>query len=222
MKRKRASTKTSREKKQKLSPEEQDEAKQIATEKVTRRHSARLTSRHDVKSKPVLSFKSKYTGVRTQKRLEDRDIKFEQSATLAMTTDAPHAITHYYELRQEVKDSFNSEFSPSQALGAFVQDGPYCPDYKSSVITVNNTAILFKDTPGFSTVTKIVSGDWLNSYDVYFRWIVTDKTSGNTWTSPEVHHQMASAYNGGADVAVTFAPHGEDQWEVDLPDRPTD
>jgi hypothetical protein len=138
-----------------------------------------------------------------------------------MTDKAPHSIDYYYELRQEVRDTFTDATGHIEARGEFEQDGPYEPPYKKSsgVITVAQNAIEFYDGPGFGGTSAIEAGKWVTSYDVYFRWTVTDM-DGNSQTSPEVHHQMTSPYNGGADAPVTAVPAADMTWTVDLPDRP--
>jgi hypothetical protein len=224
VKRKAGSSGTTTQKKQKkLTPTGKKSAKKKATGKITaQRRSPRVAARHDVTSKPVLRFTSSYTGTGTQRLGEEQSIMFDQSATLAMTTTAPHPITHYYELRQLVRDNWDFQTGETQALGVSVQDGPYHPDYNDPVITVTAGAISFQDTPGFSTTSKVAAGKWLDSYDVYFKWTVTDIATGQMWTSPEVHHTMTSAYNGGADSPVVRAPAGDAEWQVILPDRSPD
>jgi hypothetical protein len=221
MKRKASSTPTS--KKTKLTKTGKGKAKAAAKATIGQRRSTRVSSRHVTTVKPVLTFTSRYsaTAVRTQKEVSAQDMFFEQSATLSINTDAPFDIAHYYEFRQQVRDSDTYESGATHALGSFKQDDNYEPDYDSEQTLAAHKKIEFTDEPGFSTNAKVAANEWLTSYDVYFRWKVRAKYgTRETWTSPVVHHRLVSPYNGSADGPVTATPAGDYEWVVNLPDRP--
>jgi hypothetical protein len=187
------------------------------------RHSLRIKSAHDPTAKLTLSFTSSYAGVTKQHQSASESIYFDQTATLTMPPGAPRGIAHYYEFRQEVRDSYSRIVETSHPLTEWAQDGPYRPPYSNAQISQSHTAISFKDEPGFSTTRKIDVGDWLADYDVYFRWVVTAKWSGDVWTSPEVHHRITSAHTADVDSApVVHTAAGDVGWTVLLPDRPAD
>jgi hypothetical protein len=227
MKRKASSTptpkKTKKTKKIKLTKTGKGAAKAAAKAAIGKRRSTRVSSRHVTTVKPVLTFTSSYsrTAVTTQKETPEQNMFFVQTATLAIDTDAPVDIAHYYEFRQQVKDSDTYESGATHALGPFEQDDNYEPPYDSEQTLSVKKQIQFTDEPGFSTTAKVAANEWLTSYDVYFRWTVQALYgTRDTWTSPEVHHSLASPYNGGLDGPVTATPAGDYEWTVNLPDRP--
>jgi hypothetical protein len=180
------------------------------------RRSARLAAEYDL-DKPTLSFNSRYTGARTQKLNEAQEFMFDQQARLARPNGAPQSVETYYEFRQEVRDGYESEGSTAQALGtAFVQDGPYRPNYNDEMIDNAPGAITFQDTPGFSHDRRIPVREWLNWYKVFFRWRVKRKETNKEWVSPEVGHSVEAPYDEDKDVAVNARAAGDRQWPVDL------
>jgi hypothetical protein len=188
-----------------------------------RRKSERLKSAHDPQAKLTLHFTSHYVGVTTQHEDALESVYFDQTATLSMPSGAPHDIEHYYEFRQQSRDSYTRTAGTSHGLTSWAQDGPYRPPYSDPQITHTRTGISFKDEPGFSTTSRLDPGDWLVDYDVYFRWVVTAKWSGDVWTSPEVHHQVTSEHTPGVNSApVHHSAAGDATWTVQLPDRPND
>jgi hypothetical protein len=192
-------------------------------ERPVRRRSARR--RYDRTKKPVLTFSATYGmgAVRTQKENVTQNMFFDQTATLALDANAPHSIDHYYEFRQQVKDRAAYESGEGHEEPGFVQDGPYQPPYndKAGKAKAGQKQIQFKDEPGYSTDRKVAAGEWLTSYEVSFRWVVTAKYGdGQTWTSPEVQHSLTSPYDGGKDAAVNVQVADGEEWEVDLPPRP--
>jgi hypothetical protein len=74
--------------------------------------------------------------------------------------------------------------------------------------------IRFTDHPGFSTKVKIAPNEWLESYEVQFYWVVTRKSDGLTWTSPQIRHAMQCAYNGGADVVINYTIAPACDWRL--------
>jgi hypothetical protein len=125
--------------------------------------------------------------------------------------------------RQYTRHGYQSQGPGSHALETALRlDGPFHPDYDDVMIRVKDDSIEFDDMPGFYQSTGIDTGSWLNSYDVYFQWKVTDNTIEQEWFSPEVHHHMETPFDGGKDVGVTHAAVGNLDWTVDLPDRPED
>jgi len=216
MKRQRAPSGKTPVKKVKLSPAGKQAVKKIVVPRV----STRLAKKHNVKTKLVLVVTSSYIGVDTQKENTAQAIYFDQKATLQLATDPPHALKHYYEFTQEVRDSYTLESGETQALTAWAWDDPYGPDYSDAQIEDLKTSIAFKDEPGFSTNTRIAVGKWLTHYDVHFRWKVKDIASNTTWTSPEIHHYIRSPYNAGADGPVNDTAAGDFTWTLaTLPDR---
>lgn len=180
------------------------------------RKSPRLVKQEAVLAPPTLTFTSKYTGVRRQHLDQVESIGFYQRAVLAIGA-APRDIKHYYEFRQEVRDSY-TRISESQDLSNWTQDSHYHPDYTGSkgMITTRPDAIQFDDNPGFSTNAAIAVDDWLHDYDIWFRWRVTRCSDGKEWVSPEVHHTVTSQYTdiaNGAPVKATAA--GAHQWTAD-------
>lgn len=184
--------------------------------------SARIQSKHDVNIKPHVIFTSRYVGVSTQKLGVEQAMGFDQTATLSLAgTTAPHDLSHYYEFRQEVRDAYTDQAGIVQPLTAWAQDLNYQPNYTNAQTLAGKTTIVFTDQPGFSTDRKIDIGEWLISYEVYFRWKVKDKFTNDVWISPAVHHSIACAYNAGNDRPITKAAHGDENWEATtLPARP--
>ena len=180
------------------------------------RKSRRIREAEDNLGAPTLTVTSQYTGVPTQILNAVQDIKFHQDAQLTKPNGAPQAVTHYYELRQEVRDTWQKRNEARQAFAPFAQDGPYHPDYGQAqgMIVVSAQAIEFADDPGFSTNVAIDDGEWLLDYEVHFRWVVTRRQDGMTWTSPELHHSMTSPWAGGANVAVAAVAGGNHVWQV--------
>lgn len=184
----------------------------------SRRKSSRLNVEHDL-DKPILTFTSSYTGVGTQKLDDTQEFSFNQTATLSRPLGAPQSVESYYEFRQEVRDGWESptDASGSRALRtAFVQDGPYRPPYNNEVITNAPGYISFDDDPGFSTTSKIPSGQWLNWYKVFFRWKVKRKETGREWISPAVGHSVDAPYHEGEDVVVRARAAADKTWTVNL------
>lgn len=169
-------------------------------------------------NRPTLTYDSQYSGVATQKLNTEQSIYFSQQATLLRPNGAVNATEALYDFRQQVTDSFQSSpINTGYALGPFVQDGPFRPNYGNENIDVAAGSITFNDHPGFSGDRKIGVGNWLDWYEVRFRWVVRRRDGqGNAWTSPEVVNRIDSAYNAGADVPVAAAPAGAHQWAVDL------
>ncbi|HET9893420.1 MAG TPA: hypothetical protein VFQ44_00550 [Streptosporangiaceae bacterium] len=223
MKRRRKSsgkTPAKKKRKKKLSPAGKAKAVTGATAAL-RAPSARVLARHQRDIKPRLTFTSSYKGTRTQVQADTQSIYFAQTAVLSLTgAGAPYDLATYYDLRQEVKDSFTYHGAVAETRD-WVQDQEYEPPYSDAQTLATKTAIQFTDEPGFSTTAKTQAGKWLESYDVWFRWKVKDKIANVTWTSPEVHHSVVSRYNSGADGPVTAAAHGDGNWvATTLPDRP--
>jgi len=217
----------------KLSSEGRGKAKRKALEEIEPlvRKSARVRERHNRTVRATLTFASEYVGVAQQHLSAVEALYFRQTATLTMPGGAPYAITSYYALRQEVRDSYTRIGDESQAPTEWAQDGPYQPDYGADEdegqMTVTATSIVFRDEPGFSGTgggeadRRIVADAWLANYDVHFRWTVTAVGSHEVWTSPEVHHSLTSAHTADEAVAlVVHAAGGNITWEVVLPDRP--
>ncbi|MEO5644381.1 MAG: hypothetical protein ABIQ40_20620 [Bacteroidia bacterium] len=173
-------------------------------------------------NRPRLAFRSAYAGVGTQQVNAQQRISFDQNATLFRPINAPQATATYYNFSQQVKDGFGSTpaSAPDHAVGAaFVQDGPFHPPYNDPNITNTAPAIDFHDNPGFSNPSEIPAGDWLDWYEVRFRWQVSraDVGGGGVWTSPEVTHRMDAAYNGGANVPVVTNSTPDTSWDVVIP-----
>jgi hypothetical protein len=151
---------------------------------------------------------------------------FDQDATLAIPRGQQHPIEGYYEFRQLVKDKYVTAVPPDSvdSTANWMPDGPYQPDYDNEEITKEHSRIQFHDVPGFSTDAAIQAGQWLSSYDVYFKWQVTAKYGNRpVWESSEVHHHADAPYDNGQDqggVEVNHQAAGSRQWAVDLPDRP--
>ncbi len=214
--------------KQKLTGDEKAAAKKEAADELkqefTPRRSSRFSEKYDNTVGLTLRFTpSQYSGVSVQTLDEQQNIYFTQAATLVMRRDsAPHGITYYYEFRQFVTDSWTFQSGEAQALGPFVQDGPYRPNYTNAQCVASRDFITFNDEPGFSTGSRIAAGKWLLDYEVRFQWQVTALYGGGAvWTSPEVVHRVDSPFvaTGGPVIAV---PAAVINFEVDLPDRPRD
>jgi hypothetical protein len=158
--------------------------------------------------RPSFSFESARDGVATQKLDTEQAIGFAQRAILTRPPNAVNAASALYDFKQQVCDTYHHAV-PNQikALNAFVQDGPYRPPYNNPVIGISPSQIIFNDNPGFSTNAKVGAGQWLETYEVRFRWLVKrrDIASG-TWTSPTAINKMECAYNAGNDVAITYTP----------------
>lgn len=166
---------------------------------------------------PTLTVVTNYEGVATQKLNTRQNIGFRMVATLTRPAGAAQSVDALYDFWQEVRDGFTSEGAPPQPVGAaFVQDGPFQPAYQDPNIVLDLSSIQFDDHPGFSTVSAVDVGDWLNTYDVHFRWQVRRRATGQVWTSPEVHHSVVCPYHAGGDVAVQAVPAGARNWVVDL------
>lgn len=166
---------------------------------------------------PTLTVTTDYAGVATQKLNVRQNIGFHMVATLTKPAGATEAVDALYDFFQEVRDGFTSHGGPPHPVGAaFVQDGPFGPNYQDPNITVTPNAIEFDDSPGFSTTSAIAVGDWLNTYDVHFQWRVRRRSTGQEWTSPAIHHSVVCQYNAGADVAVQAVPGANRNWVVDL------
>jgi len=170
----------------------------------------------------TLHFRSSYKGVASQQLDKQQQIGFHQTATLFRPENAPQSAAHYYDFRQQVKDSYTyhipSETKPLDA--AFDQDNGFGPPYENETTTVNAGAIRFEDHPGFSlAAASIPEGHWLSRYEVRFRWTVTRhdaEGNGASWTSPEVIHTVECAYNEGEPVQITHHAAGNFNWNVVL------
>ncbi len=184
-----------------------------------RRRSDRLSSRAarvDLDA-PTLTVVTNYEGVATQKLNTRQNIGFRMIATLTKPAGAAQSVDALYDFWQEVRDGYTSEGAPPRPVGAaFAQDGPFQPAYQDPNIAVDLNSIQFDDHPGFSTTSAIDVGDWLNTYDVHFRWKVRRRETGQVWTSPEVHHSVVCQYNAGGDVAVQAVAAAAQNWVVDL------
>ena len=184
-----------------------------------RRKSGRLSARAaqvDLDA-PTLTVVTNYEGVATQKLNTRQHIGFHMVATLTRPAGAAPSVDALYDFWQEVRDGYTSEGAPPQPVGAaFFQDGPFQPAYRDPNIVLDLSSIQFDDHPGFSTVSAIDVGDWLNTYDVHFRWQVRRRATGQVWTSPEIHHSVVCPYHAGGDVAVQAVPAGARNWVVDL------
>ncbi len=172
-------------------------------------------------NRPQLAFQSAYAGVATQQLNALQNISFDQNATLSRPAGAPQSTASYYNFRQRVRDGYGGTpvGQNDHALGgAFVQDGPFRPNYGNENIINAPAAINFHDNPGFSGDRRIGAGTWLDWYEVRFEWTVSRQDGvGGTWTSPEVTHRIDSAYNAGADVAVAHASTADATWDVVIP-----
>jgi hypothetical protein len=171
-------------------------------------------------NRPSFSFTAAQDGVNTQKLDTEQAIGFVQQATLTRPANAVNAVSALYNFRQQVCDTYHFAVPDhTQALGAFVQDGPYRPDYDDGVIGVTNNEIVFNDNPGFSTDAKVQAGSWLETYEVRFRWLVSrrDIASG-TWTSPVAINQLECLHDAGNDVDIDYTPADDINTEVVIPD----
>ncbi|MFI5938173.1 DUF4157 domain-containing protein [Actinoplanes sp. NPDC051494] len=177
----------------------------------------------------TLTFGSSYAGVDPQRLDRAQNILFDQSAVLHQDgTDLPLAQT--YDFTQYVTDRFESKFTnPEGELvqdkvqrRSWVRDGPYRPPYDANnpQLTVNRNSILFKDEPGFSTDRSIQQGQWLDKYEVSFRWAVQEKTGRRrTWDSDTVTHTVTSEKvddQNEAPIVHQAAGTGGSPWTVDF------
>jgi len=196
-----------------------DENEGEPPEKPQRRMSGRLEARAaniDLDA-PTLTVRTDDFGVATQKLNTRQNIGFHMVATLTKPAGATDAVDALYDFWQEVRDGHTSEGGPTNPVGAaFVQDGPFQPNYQDPNITVTPNAIEFDDHPGFTTTSAIAVDDWLNTYNVHFQWRVRRRSTGQVWTSAPIHHSVVCPYDAGADVAVQSVLGGNQNWVVDL------
>src|SRR5512143_464279 len=202
-----------------------EEGEESATKRRSQRH------KHDPKKKPILEFTSRYSGVTTQKLNETQNITFDQNATLKIPPDAnaPFAIDKYYEFRQYVQDTYverdNNGLPKPPEARPYELDGVYHPPYtrgeNAGVINKDKNYIRFNDVPGWSKAPgksgdrRVQAGQWIDSYNLRFKWQVKGKGAEKPWESPEVHHDMDAKYNNGEDVKVNHQAAGNKTWEVE-------
>ena len=171
-------------------------------------------------NRPSFSFTAAKEGVSTQKLDKKQAMGFKQWAVLTRPNHAVNSVTALYDFRQEVCDTYHYKISDhTEQMKGFVQDGPYKPKYEDEVIEITNSEIIFNDNPGFSTNVKVDAGEWLDMYEVRFRWKVSrlDIDSG-TWTSPTAINKIECAYDAGNDVAIEYTPADKIDVEVVIPD----
>ncbi|OON33506.1 hypothetical protein BSA16_00050 [Micromonospora sp. Rc5] len=178
---------------------------------------------------PRLTFTSSYTGPATQRLDTRQSIGFTQVATLHRPDNAALSAATLYDFRQEVTDQFVAYTvdedgvagAPQRENRAWVQDGPYRPNYTNPVIQTTPAAIVFNDDPGFSTTSAIGEGSWLAEYEVRFRWRVRRRdVESQTWvSSPEMVHTLTSDFdpdNPPQSDAIDHAAAGDHEWTVSL------
>lgn len=195
-----------------------------------KRRSARLADNPDADlNRPTLSFTSSYRGARTQTLDAEQEFSFPQEATLTRP-DGVRSRTAgaLYHFRQEVTDSWtlvipDDRGTPTRRRDGrgWAQDGPYQPPYDSrspgkEMIHTTADSITFEDTPGWSTTSKVGVNEWLESYQVSFRWKVRRVGGNTTWTSPVVTHTLTSPYTDGSDRPANVNPAGSRSWQVPL------
>ncbi len=171
-------------------------------------------------NRPSFSYTAAKEGVSIQKLNTKQAMGFNQRAVLTSPQYATRSVTGLYDFRQEVCDTFHYKIAEyTEPMGEFEQDGPYMPDYDDEVIETSATQIVFNDNPGFSTDVKVAAGEWLDMYEVRFRWKVSrlDEDSG-TWTSPTAVNKLKCAYDNGNDVAIDYTPADDINVEVVIPD----
>lgn len=199
------------------SKRDREEKKEDKKEPPSKRQTRGSRAQYDL-NRPRLAFQSAYAGVATQQLNALQNISFDQNATLSRPAGAPLSTATYYDFRQKVRDGYGgTPVGPhDHALGgAFVQDGPFRPNYANENIANTPAAINFHDNPGFCGDRRIGIGTWLDWYEVRFQWEVKRRDGvGGTWTSPEVTHRTDSVYNAGADVAVIHASTADATWDV--------
>lgn len=170
---------------------------------------------------PELQIVSVLDGTQTQKLNQEQKIGFKMEVTLSIAEDSPDRIEELYDLQQQVRDRYRRGDDPATDLTAWDDDGPFGPPYQDpfggqdGYVGVDNTNIQFEDYPGFTTTAKIKPGEWLHSYEGQFRWIVTRKSDGKTWTSQVVTHTVTSAYNAGKDAPVVYAVGRDRSWRIE-------
>ncbi|SCF17288.1 hypothetical protein GA0070558_13810 [Micromonospora haikouensis] len=178
---------------------------------------------------PRLTFTSSYTGPATQRLDTRQSIGFTQVATLHRPDNAALSAATLYDFRQEVTDQFvaytvdedGEVGTPQRENRAWVQDGPYRPNYTNPVIQTTPAAIVFNDDPGFSTTSAIGENSWLAEYEVRFRWRVRRRdVESQTWvSSPEMVHTLTSDFdpdNPPQSDAIDHAAAGDHEWTVSL------
>lgn len=178
---------------------------------------------------PRLTFTSSYTGPATQRLDTRQSIGFTQVATLHRPDNAALSATTLYDFRQEVTDQFvaytvsedGEVGAPQRENRAWVQDGPYRPNYTNPAIQTTPAAIVFNDDPGFSTTSAIGENSWLAEYEVRFRWRVRRRdVESQTWvSSPEMVHTLTSDFDPDdppQSDAIDHAAAGDHEWTVSL------
>lgn len=196
------------------------ERKEKKEEEVEIRRSTRLASKYKPDTKPILSFRSRYKGVKTQKWNEVQEIGFEQVAKLEWNAGAPSDIANYFQLYQYVYDAAK-HVGRDEEVRDWQLDGPYHPPYDNAQILAGKIAITFTDEPGFSSTgsrgdnAKVAAGQWLESYTVSFFWEVKRIDTGAVWRSPTVTHTVTSApAEDGSDAPVNAVAAGSKDWAI--------
>ena len=89
---------------------------------------------------------------------------------------------------------------------AFVNDDPFGPpNYNDFMITHSHDQIDFNDSPGWTGQGATIGpGEWLDSYSIEFRWIITNLNNILVYTSTTQSYSTNSAYNSGNNVAIVY------------------
>lgn len=205
-----------KEKKNKGKREKDEEEKQPLEKQETRSSKKKPVNLF----RPSFSFTAWADGVSTQKLKNEQKIGFAQRAVLTRPDNAVKSVAALYDFRQQVCDTYHYAVPDETVdMEEFKQDGPYMPDYENEVIDVSTNQIVFNDNPGFSSDVKIPKDQWLENYEVRFRWLVTrqDVESG-TWISPVATNLLVCKYDNGNDVKITYMPADEIKKEVVIPE----
>jgi hypothetical protein len=168
---------------------------------------------------PELQIVTTRDGELTQKLDVEQKIGVKMEVTLSLEK-GPQSITALYDLQQQVRDVYQRGDLEKAELGDWENDGPFGPPYQDpfggpdGYVGTNLISIQFVDHPGFSTTTKIQPGEWLHSYGVQFRWTVTRKSDGKSWTSEAIGHSVSSQYAGGADAPIKYTIAKDRMWRL--------
>ncbi|MGH3621525.1 MAG: hypothetical protein ACRDQ5_07010 [Sciscionella sp.] len=84
------------------------------------------------------------------------------------------------------------------------------------MIDLTADSIACRDTPGWSTTSKVAANQWLASYQISFRWVATRIDTRKTDSSLSVTHTVTSAYKNENDAPVTATPAGNHTWPLNL------